>query len=133
MTMVDPAKIRPHGNRILIRRDDFDEKTRGGLFIPDVAKTSAEGSRQQLKRGRGTIVAVGPGAHGKRVRKVAGEAVGFYWTDELEPIELEPGDRVCFSILLDLGDLDELGLPEYTIIDADEIGVILEPDDEPKE
>ena len=130
---IDPAKIRPHGNRILVRRDDFDEKTRGGLFIPQIAQTSAEGSRQQLKRGRGTVVAVGPGAHGKRARKVAGETVGFLWTGERETIELAVGDHVCFSILLDLGDLDELGLPQYTIIDADEIGVILEPDDEPKE
>lgn len=118
--------IKPHGNRILVRRDDFAATTAGGLVIPDIAKTAAEGSRQQLKRGRGIILAIGPGAHGRKVRRVASETVGFEWTGERVPIELEVGQRVAFSILLDLGDLDELGHPDCTIISADEIGVVLE-------
>lgn len=126
--MIPIEKIRPCGNRILVRRDDFDAVTQGGIIVPDIAKTSAEGSRQQLKRGRGTVLAVGPGVHAKRDRKVENKTVGFYWTDEREPIDVQVGDRVAFSILLDLGDLDELGHPDLTLIDADEVGVVLEDD-----
>lgn len=136
---IDVTKIRPHGNHILVRRDAFDERTRGGLFVPDIAKTAAEGSRQQLKRGRGIVLAVGPGA-----RKMKRVDLGYYErngvratrevpTAERVPPDVKVGDHIVFSFLLELGDLDELGRPDLTLIDADEVLVVLEPDTTPPE
>lgn len=132
MTMIDPTRIHPYGDHILIRRDDFDEKTRGGIIIPDIAKTAAKGSRQQLRRGRGTVIAIGPGARRtKRVDLGYYESNGVRATREVElaervPPDVQIGDRVCFSILLTLGDLDELGHPDLTLIREDDIEVVLE-------
>jgi chaperonin GroES len=128
MTTIDPAKIRPLNDHVLIRRDDFDEMTKGGLVIPDIAKTAAQGSRQQLKRGRGTVLAVGPGVRGRELRKREGEVVGFRDTGERVPVDLKPGDRVAFDILADMGDLDELGHPMLTLVREDRICGVLEDD-----
>jgi chaperonin GroES len=54
-------KFRPLGDRVVVRRVQEDQKTPGGIIIPDTA---------QEKPQEGEIVAVGPGAldeHGKRV------------------------------------------------------------------
>lgn len=45
-------KLRPLGDRILVKRIDSEEKTKGGIFIPDSAKE---------KPLEGEVVAVGPG------------------------------------------------------------------------
>jgi chaperonin GroES len=45
-------KIRPLGDRILVRREKEDDKSPGGIIIPDNAKE---------KPSRGVVVAVGPG------------------------------------------------------------------------
>jgi chaperonin GroES len=45
-------KIRPIQDRILVRRDPPTDVTKGGLYIPDMAKE---------KLTRGTVIAVGPG------------------------------------------------------------------------
>lgn len=144
---IDPSKIRPHGDRILVRRDDFDDVTAGGIVIPDIAKTAAEGSRQQLKRGRGVVLAVGQGtrhvrrktraagldAEGNARRNEAGDVVTVTTESHSErrvPLDVRPGDRVAFSILLELGDLDELGHPDLTIIRESDVEVVLEDDDD---
>jgi chaperonin GroES len=44
--------IRPIGDRVLVRRDSAEEKTQGGIIIPDNAKEPLT---------RGTVLAVGPG------------------------------------------------------------------------
>jgi chaperonin GroES len=46
------AKIRPLHDRVIIRRLDEEEKTKGGLIIPDTAKEKPQ---------EGTVIAVGPG------------------------------------------------------------------------
>ena len=54
-------KFRPLGDRVVVRRLDEDQKTPGGIIIPDTA---------QEKPQEGEIIAVGPGAideHGKRI------------------------------------------------------------------
>ena len=54
-------KFRPLGDRVVVRRVQEDQKTPGGIIIPDTA---------QEKPQEGEVVAVGPGAldeHGKRV------------------------------------------------------------------
>lgn len=46
------SKLKPLGDRVIVRRSDADEKTAGGIVLPD----SAKGKPQ-----RGKVVAVGPG------------------------------------------------------------------------
>jgi chaperonin GroES len=48
------TKVRPLGNNLLVRRAEAEEKTPGGLIVPDSAKK---------KPHRGMVVAAGPGVH----------------------------------------------------------------------
>ena len=66
--------FRPLHDRILVRRIDADEKTAGGIIIPDTAKEKPQ---------EGEIIAVGSGA-----RDEAGKLI---------PIDLKSGDRVLFG------------------------------------
>ena len=67
-------KFRPLHDRIVIRRLEGEEKTKGGIIIPDTAKEKPQ---------EGEVVAVGPGA-----RDEAGKLI---------PIDLKAGDRVLFG------------------------------------
>ena len=66
--------FRPLHDRIVVRRIDADQKTAGGIIIPDTA---------QEKPQEGEIVSVGPGVRNDR--------------GELVPTELKAGDRVLFG------------------------------------
>ena len=66
--------FRPLHDRVVVRRVDSEEKTAGGIIIPDTAKE---------KPSQGEIVAVGPGG-----RDEAGKLI---------PIDLKVGDRVLFG------------------------------------
>jgi len=46
------ASLKPLGDRVVVKPQEAEEKTAGGLFIPDTAKEKPQ---------RGTVVAVGPG------------------------------------------------------------------------
>lgn len=67
-------KFRPLHDRVLLRRVEQDEKTAGGIIIPDTAKE---------KPMEGEVIAVGSG-----VRDEAGKLV---------PLDVKAGDRVLFS------------------------------------
>jgi chaperonin GroES len=67
-------KFRPLHDRVVVRRLEADQKTKGGIIIPDTAKE---------KPSEGEIVAVGPGG-----RDEAGKLI---------PIDLKAGDRVLFG------------------------------------
>jgi chaperonin GroES len=67
-------KFRPLHDRVVVRRLTAEEKTAGGIIIPDTA---------QEKPMEGEIVAAGPGA-----RNEAGELV---------PLEVKAGDRILFG------------------------------------
>jgi chaperonin GroES len=67
-------KFRPLHDRVVVRRIDEDEKTPGGIIIPDTAKE---------KPMQGEVIAVGPGA-----RDEAGKVV---------PLDVKAGDRVLFG------------------------------------
>ena len=67
-------KFRPLHDRVVVRRVDSEEKTAGGIIIPDTAKE---------KPSEGEIVAVGEGA-----RKDSGELI---------PMSVKAGDRVLFG------------------------------------
>jgi len=67
-------EFRPLHDRVLIRRIESDEKTAGGIIIPDTAKE---------KPMEGEVVSCGPGARGE--------------DGEIQPLELKKGDRVLFG------------------------------------
>jgi chaperonin GroES len=66
--------FRPLHDRVLIKRVDSEEKTAGGIIIPDTAKE---------KPMEGEVVAAGPGARGE--------------DGKLQPMDLRSGDRVLFG------------------------------------
>ncbi|HEX8047338.1 co-chaperone GroES [Rhizobium sp.] len=66
--------FRPLHDRVVIRRLESEEKTRGGIIIPDTAKEKPQ---------EGAVVAVGPG-----VRDESGKLV---------PLDVKAGDRVLFG------------------------------------
>ena len=66
--------FRPLHDRVVVRRIDADEKTAGGIIIPDTAKEKPQ---------EGEIVAAGPGARNEK--------------GELVPLELKAGDHVLFG------------------------------------
>ena len=54
------TKLQPLGDRVVIRRETAEEKTKGGLYLPDTAKD---------KPARGTVISIGEGRlldNGKR-------------------------------------------------------------------
>ncbi len=67
-------KFRPLHDRVVVKRIEAEDKTTGGIIIPDTAKE---------KPSQGEIVAVGPGG-----RDEAGRVI---------PIDLKVGDRVLFG------------------------------------
>ena len=67
-------KFRPLHDRVVVRRLEAEEKTAGGIIIPDTAKE---------KPMEGEVIAVGPGA-----RDEAGKLV---------PLDVKSGDRILFG------------------------------------
>jgi chaperonin GroES len=67
-------KFRPLHDRVLIRRVESEEKTTGGIIIPDTAKE---------KPMEGEVLAVGPGARGD--------------DGEIHPLDVKVGDRILFG------------------------------------
>ena len=66
--------FRPLHDRVVVRRIDAEEKTSGGIIIPDTAKEKPQ---------EGEVVAVGPGARNEK--------------GEIIPLDVKPGDRVLFG------------------------------------
>jgi chaperonin GroES len=67
-------KIRPFGDHILVKRASQEEKTAGGIIIPDTAKE---------KPIEGEVLAVG---NGKELK-----------SGKLRPLLVKPGDRILYS------------------------------------
>ena len=67
-------KFRPLHDRVVVRRIEDDEKTKGGIIIPDTAKEKPQ---------QGEIVAVGPGARDEK--------------GQVQPLDVKAGDRVLFG------------------------------------
>ena len=67
-------KFRPLHDRVVVRRIDAEEKTKGGIIIPDTVKEKPQ---------EGEIIAVGSGA-----RDEAGKLI---------PLDVKAGDRVLFG------------------------------------
>ena len=67
-------KFRPLHDRVGLRRIEGEDKTKGGIIIPDTVKEKPQ---------EGEVVAIGPGARDE--------------SGKLIPIDLKPGDRVLFG------------------------------------
>ncbi|MDJ1159691.1 co-chaperone GroES [Chelatococcus sp. SYSU_G07232] len=67
-------KFRPLHDRVVVRRLESEEKTKGGIIIPDTAKEKPQ---------EGEVVAVGPGARDESGKLVA--------------LDVKVGDRVLFG------------------------------------
>jgi len=67
-------KIRPLHDRVIVKREDEEEKTKGGIIIPDTAKE---------KPVEGKVVAVGDGKVSDDGKKI--------------PLEVKAGDKVLFG------------------------------------
>ena len=66
--------FRPLHDRILVRRIEADEKTAGGIIIPDTAKEKPQ---------EGEVIAAGPGARDD--------------SGQLQPLDVQVGDRILFG------------------------------------
>ena len=67
-------KFRPLHDRIVVKRVDAEEKTKGGIIIPDTAKEKPQ---------EGEVIAVGPGARDE--------------SGKLIPLDVKVGDRILFG------------------------------------
>jgi len=67
-------KFRPLHDRVVVRRIEEDERSKGGIIIPDTAKEKPQ---------QGEVVAVGTGARDEK--------------GTLQPLDVKQGDRVLFS------------------------------------
>jgi chaperonin GroES len=68
------TKFRPLHDRVVVKRVDAEEKSKGGIIIPDTAKEKPQ---------EGEVVAVGPGGRDEN--------------GKLIPMDLKAGDRVLFG------------------------------------
>jgi chaperonin GroES len=67
-------KIRPLQDRLIVKRVEEEERTKGGIIIPDSAKEKPQ---------EGEVIAVGPGKVGEDGKKI--------------PLDVKSGDRVLFG------------------------------------
>lgn len=95
------TKLKPLGNRILVRRLDAEDKVKGGILLPDTAKKKQE---------RAVVLALGTGKKGKN-----GEVIPF-------PVKINE------KILMEKYSGQEVTLDgeEYVILRVDDIIAIVE-------
>jgi len=67
-------KFRPLHDRVVVKRLESDQKTKGGIIIPDTAKEKPQ---------EGEIIAVGPGARDEN--------------GKINPLDVKVGDRILFG------------------------------------
>jgi chaperonin GroES len=94
------TKIRPLHDRVIVKRIEEEEKTKGGIIIPDTAKEKPQ---------EGRVVAVGPG------RNEDGKVI---------PLGVKAGDRILFGKYS--GTEIKLDGEEHLIMREDDILGVLE-------
>ena len=67
-------KFRPLHDRVVVKRIDAEEKSKGGIIIPDTAKEKPQ---------QGEVVATGPGVRDEK--------------GVVQPLEVKAGDRILFG------------------------------------
>jgi chaperonin GroES len=98
---VTKIKVRPLGEKVLIKRTEAEEKTAGGIVLPETAK-------EKPKRGR--VIAVGDGK--------------MLDTGERVKLQVKPHDEVLFTSYA--GTEVKINNEEYIIMDESDILAILE-------
>ena len=94
-------KLRPLQDRILVKRVEEEEKTKGGIIIPDTAKE---------KPGEGKVVSVGNGKMGDDGKRI--------------PLEIKKGDRILFGKYS--GSDVKIESEEYLIMREDDVLCVIE-------
>ena len=94
-------KLEPLGSRILIKPVKVQEKTKSGLFLPDLVKEVPQ---------EGTVIAVGPGRRNEKGQRI--------------PIEIKAGDHVIYAKFSGTQYQDEA--QDYDLIDDSQILAKLE-------
>ena len=95
------TKFRPLGDRVLVKRIKEEERTKGGIVIPDTAKEKPQ---------EGKVVAVGKGKYGD--------------DGKLVPLEVRSGDKILFGKYS--GNEVKLDGDEHTIMREEDILGIIE-------
>jgi chaperonin GroES len=94
------VKVRPLGDRVLVKRIAEEEKTRGGIFVPDAAKEKPQ---------EGNVISVGKGK--------------TFDDGTVVPLELKAGDKVLFSKYAG-SDIKVEGEEHLILREADILGVV---------
>lgn len=92
--------LKPLGDRLIVKALKSEDKTKGGIVLPDSAKEKS----QQAK-----VIAVGSG-------KVIG--------DKIVPLEVKKGNKILFGKYS--GDEIKVGMEEYLIIKESDVLAIIE-------
>ena len=95
-------KIKPLGDRLVVERLEQEEKTSGGIIIPDTAKEKPK---------QGKVLAVGPGAKDENGKRI--------------PVDVQAGDIVLFTQWA--GNEIKIDGKDYLVLkESDVIGIIEE-------
>lgn len=94
-------KLQPLGDRLVVRREDSEDRTEGGIYLPESAKN---------KPTRGTVVSVGDG----RLLEDGTRA----------PLQVKAGDRVLFTSYA--GEAIEIGDEEVLLMGESEVLAVIE-------
>ncbi|MBI5707705.1 MAG: co-chaperone GroES [Armatimonadetes bacterium] len=94
------SNLRPLGDKVVVQLLEEEEKTAGGIYLPDAAKKKPQ---------EGKIIAVGPG-------RILDDGTR-------NKISVKVGDRVIFSKYG--GNEVTIGVEEYTILDEDQVYAIV--------
>lgn len=90
-------KIKPLNDRVLVIRTEDENRTKGGIIIPDTAREKPQ---------KGEVVAVGPGKMGENGNRI--------------PIDVKVGDQVIFSKYagneIKIDDIDHVFMKETDIL-----------------
>ena len=97
----EAMKFRPLHDRVVVKRIEAEEKTKGGIIIPDTAKEKPQ---------EGEVVAAGPGGRDE--------------SGKLVPIDLKVGDRILFGKWS--GTEIKLDGKEFKILNSDDVLAVLE-------
>ena len=95
------AALKPLRDKVIVERAEAEEKTAGGIVLPDTAKDKPK---------QGTVISAGPG----RVLE----------NGEVKPLEVKKGDRVLFGAFA--GSEVKLSGKEYLVLGESEILAVIE-------
>ena len=98
---VKKSMIRPLGDRVVVKRTEEEQKTRGGIIVPDTAKEKPQ---------QAVVFAVGPGRVSDEGKRIAPE--------------VKKGDKVLFGKYS--GSEITIGSEEYLILREEDILAIIE-------